>query len=69
MSRKVKIPIFWSVSGNVEIEIEDNQTLKDALQIAKEKRKELILPDQSEYIEGSLIIDTDMDLIEYINRE
>lgn len=69
MSRKVKIPIFWSVSGNVEIEIEDNQTLKDALQIAKEKRKELILPDQSEYIKDSLIIDTDMDLIEYINRE
>jgi hypothetical protein len=67
--KKVKIPVFWSVSGNVEIEIEDNQTLEDALQIAIDKKDELILPDQNEYIYDSIVIDTDMDLIQHINEE
>lgn len=67
--KKVKIPVFWSVSGVIEIEIEDQQTLEDAFEIAIEKKDDLILPDQNEYIYGSLIIDPDMDLIERINEE
>lgn len=54
MSKAFKIPVSWSVYGEVEIEAE---TLQQAIEIFTRDEDMMPLPLDSEYIDGSFKMD------------
>lgn len=68
MSKTFKIPVFWQMYGNVEIEAE---TLEEAIEIFDKEEKEgegYSLPLESDYVDGSFERE-DIDFIKEINIE
>lgn len=55
--RKFKIPVSWEMCGIIEIEAD---TLKEAIERAKENEDALPLPDDGEYIDASFVIDEEL---------
>lgn len=60
-----KIPVSYSVCGEVEIEA---NSLEEALEYAKDNIRDLELPDEPQYIEDSYEINDDIELLKAINE-
>ena len=63
--KKYKIPVWWSMSGTVEIEAD---SLEEAIDKA-ETDSDISLPEDSYYIDDSWEVNRDEDMINYLNKE
>lgn len=60
------VAVEWSVCSQIEIKAE---TLEEAIKIAEETSKEIKLPKNGDYIDGSFTINEEIDAHRYINEE
>lgn len=49
-----KIPVAWTMIGTVEVEAD---TLAEAIEIARDKRGKIPIPDNGEFLSGSWEVD------------
>ena len=66
--KEFKIPVTWQVCGEVTIKAKNIESAL-ATAIKTEEVEGLPLPTESEYVDGSFIIEQDMSLIEYLNKD
>lgn len=60
-----KIPVTWEEYGYVEIEA---NSIEEALEYANKNIDELPLPDDNHYVDGSYVIEQDIEVIKLLNN-
>ena len=51
-----EIPVVWTMMGTIKVEAE---TLSEAIEIARDERGEIPIPDNGEFLDGSWEVDCD----------
>lgn len=51
-----EIPVVWTMMGTIKVEAE---TLAEAIEIARDERGEIPIPDNGEFLDGSWKVDCD----------
>jgi len=62
---KFYLPITYKVSGVVEVEAE---TIEDAVEYFHIHLDEISLPYETEFVDGSMVLDSDMEHVNLINE-
>ena len=57
--KKFKLPVSWEMSGEIEIEAEDQKDFMEKVEKYRENNDELGLPSNGEYIDASFVIADD----------
>ena len=61
-----KFGVSWEMYGYIEVEAE---TLEEAIRIAQETEDEMALPTDGDYVDDSFVIDYDIDVLEWLNKD
>ena len=66
MKKAFRFGVSWEMYGEIEIEAE---TLEEAIAIAKATEDEIPLPTDGDYADDSFVIDYDIDVLEWLNKD
>jgi len=60
-----KIPVEWAVFGTIEVTA---NSVEEAIQILEDTQEDISLP-KGEYIDGSFVVEDNLEFVQWMNQE